>query len=506
MIGRKGWRNMNNTNSNLKNLFSIVALVLPMILIYLVIEWQQQQFTYSLDDAYIHLALAQNIFIGEHGINAGEFSAPSSSILWPFLLTPFSWFEYFEYIPLVYNFFFCLISLVMLERFFRRYHHSSIISTGLALAFAISLNFYGLVFTGMEHSLHLMLTLVIALGLIELFESGAVNKWLFPALIIAPMIRYEALAISVPAFIFIALIYTDERKKALFSIGITIVLLLLYSAFLYLNLGVPLPSSVLIKSNATQSSGLFDFAQSIVGNFARMSSKYGFMFVLAGAVFFRIHKKLDPKFLLVLSVCLLFFAFGRYGWFSRYEVFFLVFISILCLDSLLAKSKTTMLIVLVLPLCFTNLFYATVMTPRASSNIYNQQHLISKFVRDFDQRVAVNDLGLISYRSRQYVLDLWGLGNDQARKARIGSEVGYISRLMDQHSTEHAIVYSKWLGDLLPSDYVHVADLSLNEINVVVGDDTVAFYSVNKIAAQELLTKLSDFNFEKNKLVIYSVD
>ncbi|HKL20996.1 MAG TPA: hypothetical protein VJ904_04275 [Tichowtungia sp.] len=47
-------------------------------------------FTYSLDDAYIHLSLAEQIHHGHYGINAGEYSSPSSSVLCPFLLAPFS--------------------------------------------------------------------------------------------------------------------------------------------------------------------------------------------------------------------------------------------------------------------------------------------------------------------------------------------------------------------------------------------------------------------------------
>jgi hypothetical protein len=45
---------------------------------------------YSLDDPYIHLGLAENIAKGHYGINLTEYSSPSSSILWPFLLVPFA--------------------------------------------------------------------------------------------------------------------------------------------------------------------------------------------------------------------------------------------------------------------------------------------------------------------------------------------------------------------------------------------------------------------------------
>ena len=38
---------------------------------------------FTLDDAYIHLAVADQILSGGYGVNPGEFSSPSSSIIWP---------------------------------------------------------------------------------------------------------------------------------------------------------------------------------------------------------------------------------------------------------------------------------------------------------------------------------------------------------------------------------------------------------------------------------------
>mgnify|MGYP001017862235 CR=1 FL=1 len=43
-------------------------------------------FFYTLDDPYIHLALAENILRGHYGINLDEPSSPSSSIVYPFLV------------------------------------------------------------------------------------------------------------------------------------------------------------------------------------------------------------------------------------------------------------------------------------------------------------------------------------------------------------------------------------------------------------------------------------
>jgi hypothetical protein len=46
-------------------------------------------FTYTFDDAYIHLVLARSLTIGHYGFNLSEFSSPASSILFPVLLVPF---------------------------------------------------------------------------------------------------------------------------------------------------------------------------------------------------------------------------------------------------------------------------------------------------------------------------------------------------------------------------------------------------------------------------------
>src|SRR5918998_1175737 len=58
---------------------------------------------YTLDDPYIHLALAERIALGHYGINFGEVTAPSSSILWPFLLLPGVGTGWHVWLPLAIN-------------------------------------------------------------------------------------------------------------------------------------------------------------------------------------------------------------------------------------------------------------------------------------------------------------------------------------------------------------------------------------------------------------------
>ena len=58
---------------------------------------------FTVDDAYIHLALAENLLQGHYGVNLTEFSSPASSVLWPFLIAPFSTTAVASYVVLLIN-------------------------------------------------------------------------------------------------------------------------------------------------------------------------------------------------------------------------------------------------------------------------------------------------------------------------------------------------------------------------------------------------------------------
>src|SRR5262249_29726849 len=62
---------------------------------------------------------------------------------------------------------------------------------------------------------------------------------------------------------------------------------------------------------------------------------------------------------------------------------------------------------------------AEALTPASSRAIYEQNYQMHRFVADFYRRpVGVNDIGWVSYRNPNYVLDLWGLGSETARRKR----------------------------------------------------------------------------------------
>src|SRR2546425_1726808 len=216
---------------------------------------------YTLDDAYIHLSLAENIARGHYGVNLGESSSPSSSILWPFLLAPVAGSALGTLAPLVLN---VLVSLGTVFLFWRVVgvamgdYQTDVVSSTAVPTLLVSLlivatNLIGLIFTGMEHSLQVFLVTLIVWGLIQESRGGKADWWLVLSLILAPLVRYESLAISVPGLLYLFL--RRHRKEALTAAVILGMALWGFSAFL-VHLGLdPLPDSTMVKSKVVSSGG-----------------------------------------------------------------------------------------------------------------------------------------------------------------------------------------------------------------------------------------------------------
>lgn len=182
----RGWNRASTTRSAYHFVFAAVGLIL-LVLFIRILVLNHGVFTYTLDDPYIHLALSDQIRHGNYGINAGLHAAPSSSILFPFLLVPFAGMALHQYVPLILNVAALFISLEIIRRFLGRLRlvhdtFAAVVVPGVLLLMAICSNMIGVVFTGLEHSLHVAASIVIIYGLTILVERNEVPKWL-PAFI-----------------------------------------------------------------------------------------------------------------------------------------------------------------------------------------------------------------------------------------------------------------------------------------------------------------------------------
>lgn len=471
-------------------------------------------FLYSLDDPYIHLALAENLARGHHGINAAEPSSPSSSILYPLLLVPGVLAGIERLLPLAINLAALLATVWLLQRLVHRAVGSGPPGAEwrlsiVLLTLVLCLNLVGIAFTGLGHSLHALLSLAVLFGLIVAFEEDRGPGWLVAALVLGPLVRYEGLAITVAALV--VLVLGGRWRPALISALLLALALAAHGTFL-MQQGLPvLPSSVMVKSPVAWSLADADspsLARTTLGNMQEgLTSERGLMLaalvwlVALGAVWTRPFRWRNAETALagfaVLAAAAHFVA-GRFGWFDRYEIYVmttvaaaLLYVWRRSLARLLEAPRAWPVVALIAVIVAAGWPYlrTTALTPLGSNDIYRQQWQMRRFATEYLRApVAVNDLGLVSYRNPHYVLDIWGLGLDEVRRANASgnARTETIDRLTRAHGVGAAMLYENWFQGVLPESWRPIARLSLGRSAYAVDTDTVTFYATSPEAAAEL--------------------
>jgi hypothetical protein len=467
-------------------------------------------FTYTLDDAYIHLALAENIARGHYGVNLQEFSAPSSSILWPLILAPFSRLGCFTYLPLLINLLASLSSVYIFGTLTARALLRSgtegrlLFSCALVVLLVPITNVVGLLFTGMEHSLQVFLALVILLGLVHERETAVIPWWLSVAIVMGPLVRYENLALSLPALACLAL---RRHVWALIlctsALAITIVG---FSLFLSsLGLGI-LPSSVLTKSTVAANGGVGAMASNLIQNlWTRQGAllSLGLLLLLSSAV----NKRRFAGDRLLAGwagiALVLHFVCGRFGWYARYEMYVwtttllaLIYLfgeELVRLQDSVSGSRAVTAVLLCGVAIGWPYASTLITTPLASRNIYEQQYQMHRFISQYWRGpVAANDLGWTSYRNDNYVLDLRGLASREALQAQENTDPAWMDQLAKRHHVGLAMIYRESFKGI-PNQWVLVGELHLGSPRITPFSSTVAFYALDSAALERARALATDF-------------
>lgn len=456
-------------------------------------------FTFSLDDPYIHLALAENIWHGHYGVNAGEYAAPSSSILWPLLIAPLTVFPAADWLVLLLN-----ITCGMAVLFFawRSLHYlpPALPLSGKAqlvalLLFMLATNLVGLSFIGMEHNLQVLIAVVIACGLLEKNQTGKTTSLLLLAIIAAPLVRYENAIISALALLF--LFWQKEYLKSVLAGLLIVIACGLFSYFL-LSLGLQyLPDSILAKSDVA-TAGLPKLLGNISNNFVPPNTPKAIAMVLLSLWFSAVSVgKNASAGQRLLAACaalalLLHLLGGRIGWYFRYEMaiwgfalvlFFPLYKAALQQQGMAVISMAARVVAgLIILVALLESLAVLVTTPMAASNIYHQQYQMHRFITEvYRKPVAVNDLGWTSYRNSHYVLDLWGLGSSRARELRKGSSnAQWMDELAEEKGIELVMIYNNatWFAEV-PKNWIKVAELEVS------GPRITAWYPVSFFVRNE---------------------
>ncbi len=472
---------------------------------------------FTLDDPIIHMSVSESLLVGTYGINAGEPSAPSSSILWPFLLTAPEWAGWGAWGPLAINVGAMFAAVFLIARTLREVLPDlppwglsgfawGVARLGLGLLVCMACNSWGLVMTGLEHSLHLFVGLLFAMACLRLAEtpSGGVRMLMATACVL-PLIRFEGAAAAAAGWLL--LVWLRRWRPAAWLAGLLVLEFASWVMFTH-SQGLPvMPSSVQMKSSLV--SGIAGqggighvlglLLHNITVSFAlRQGALLMIMMVVLALMVAAAGRHSHRRFgVIVLLLGLAHVCFGQYGWYARYEIYVLalaVYAVIVVGRDYWVRPEHVAGFACLLAIVAAPYVRNLVDAPAASRSIYEQQFQMRRFVADFwRQPVAVGDLGWVSYHNPSYVLDLEGLGSEEVRKMRKAGtfDSARIDELARLHQVSLAMVYDGRVTGLIPSSWAKVAVLRTSV--VACPSDKVAFYVVNPGQREELVKKLKLF-------------
>lgn len=455
--------------------------------------------TYTLDDAYVHLAVAESIPRGVYGLDTGSPGSPSSSVLWPFFLVPVAATTAGALAPLLLNLIAASGTLLLLDRLTAGMSHD-LQATGpaarrvLLLGAIPALNLVGLAFTGMEHSLQVLAAVGCAAGLAagSLAADDAASptleslyRWVPLWIVVGPLLRYENLALSLPAMVLLWV--WGRRRAAALSGTLVAAAVATFSAFLRLTGQGWLPTSVTAKTDFG-----FPGLAGLVSQLQRNTTDRQGALLSVGIVLLAVAAadRMRPTRERQLAgwgivAMLLHMVFGRFGWFSRYEIYIwsvalvlAVFLWRKAAWALLSRPRGVLVAaLLVAALCLPYL-YSLVLTPLAAHNIHLQHVQMHRFATRFlEAPVAANDVGRLAYRNPHTVVDLAGLGNRAALMARRdwrGPE--WMDRMAADAGADVALVYESWYPEL-PEGWVKLAELRMQGPRITPSDTVVSVFA-----------------------------
>jgi len=510
-------------------------------------------FAYTLDAPYTHLALAEQINHGTYGIDPGEPSAPSSSILFPLLLVPLL--SLGQYGPVLI----CIVATIgsglavcalaeacgiQLKRM--RPLHLSAITASLAM----SLNVIGVALTGLEHALHITLTILSLLGLVRFMQRGRSDWWWLLTIVLLPLVRFESMsAVLTDAFV---LFVFNKRSYAVLTLATGFSLIIGFALFLH-SQGLPyFPSSVTARSQIVSTGlgmqrhhGLVPVLHSIEGLLKANLLSFGasqilLMMVLAGwrlgpflsemhRSVLRSHTSAPATpgaarfvtsaaagfFILIAAAQLLAGSLQSSG---RYEVYLFSLGAcslMVCYRDRVVSFVDTMRTGQCIGVCLTALAlfsgyivrYADDL--RSSQTTYAGSLQIRRFIVDDYQRpVATTRPGILKFRDPHYILDLSGLFSAQVQAA-LTSHAADDNRWMDdlvrQHNIGLAILYFD-AATKPPAGWIPMAELRATNPSLGMQGYIATFYAVRPEDAASILVALRGFQHDLYKTAYLRFD
>lgn len=475
-------------------------------------------FIYPIDDVYINMAVAKNFALhGVWGVSPFAFNSTTSSPLFVALLAGIcrvAGLKAFLYVPLILSWSFGLAAVWVAARMVRQELPRRSQTVALAL-FVLLTPMFVLGTLGMEHALHLLLTLLF----LRVFQDETEPEWrvgLLCALMVGA--RYESLMMAAVAVLVLG--FSRRWVRAL-VVGITAwVPVLVYGVFSVAHGGWWLPNSVALKgvhvTGFAVAARLSAVAERLSTNWQR-APHLALLAVAMLSMAWPVRNKnarLGNLLLVLGGASVLHLLTAEVGMAFRYESYLVgaALVAIGCSWPLLWGSRSTLALggACVAMLAGGVLLFraglAADMMPQFPRAVYEQQWQMGRFLAQYypGAEIAANDIGAIDYVADLHCLDLVGLASPEVFRAKRDGvyTTDFLARLGDEHRLQAIVVYDPWFavhpltplgGPPLPASWIRVERWSVPQ-RLQLGGATVSFYARNPADAALLQARLAAFD------------
>lgn len=493
---------------------------------------------FAIDDPYLHMATARNLVkYGVWGVTRYEFSSSNSSILWVlllaagYLITGVS-----ATLPLVLNILFASLTVYLVDIVIRQnYSLPPLYRLFVLLGIIFFTPLLAMIFTGMEHTLHIFLTLLFAYYATQVImqkDSTAQRRDRLLLFCITPLLtltRYEGLFIV--GIVSLLLLWHRQWRNALLLCVLAILPLLIYGIISVTQGWYWLPNSVLLKGRRFYLNRWSDIWQMLDLRFALVKMfdlQPIFILFIPSLILcilqfkreWAVNRRSQIMLVITLLTILVHLQLADTGWFYRYEAY-LIALGFFTLATagyeylvpvlqgvLKPGQRVKAVVALLVGVLFLMPLYQRAresleLTPRSVYNINEQHYQIGLFLRQFYQReaVALHDVGAPNYLADIRCVDLWGLCSmPVAQMKRAGRyDTPQVAELTNYTGAKIAIVYNHWFdcGQIatqgIPAQWKLVGQWSISD-RIIADGNTVSFYAIDKDAEAPLIANLQKFS------------
>lgn len=497
-----------------------VFLVLLALLTYKSIQTNDGVLVYTLDDPYIHMAMAKNL--SEHGIfgvTSYAFSSSTSSPLWTLLLALFyKIVGVSDWIPGILATCFGLLMLYEGHSLCRMINIQAFGRIVVCLFIVYFTPLIAVVSTGMEHAMHAYFALIL-LHMALAFANNPERRTLLYMCIggfCAVATRYESLFLAAPLGLW--LISLKHWKAAVLLGILSCAPVVIYGIFSVFNGSFFLPNSLMLKGTFPSIDGLEALINTLGFRGFSFLTKTKHLYVicilllLGCSLVRKTNRHLSTCALCIVGTILLHLQFATTGWFYRYESYLIVIAwpimgglycglrEILFFQALDWQNRTTRgalflcTVLFLWPLhCRAKQSFDDVVP--ASHHIYRQQYHMARFLRQMYPAggcVALNDLGAVAYYTNAKILDLWGLGTIEVTRAKRNGQftADVVRQLLEFYQPQVIMLYADCFVGRMPDILIPAAEWTIRDNYF---RKTVTFYALSDAAANDLKQRLIQY-------------